>query len=243
VSFAFSLSDTVATYLERFPDAPGALQRLQVDPIRDVARSMGSCGIDEQQLDHLAVCLQSPRWHEDEDWTTADLEDLVLHISSAHHTYLTSELPRLLRLTRRLEADGAGVGGLDARLRSLSTRLLAHLEREESELFPACRALVLSSHGAALPDSRRLRLSTNDLEIGHEDIERELPLLLSLTAECTDGQAPSGLCQALRLGLEALKNDLQQHHYEEEDCLIPAVLHWQDVLRRPVLRKDSGQSP
>ena len=241
MSFTFSLSDTVAAYLERFPEAPGALKRLHIDPIRDLSRSMANCGIGEQNLDDLAACLQASRWHEDEDWTTANLEDLVLHISSAHHTYLTSELPRLLRLTRRLEADGAVTNGLDARLRSLSNRLLAHLEREESELFPVCRALGLASHGAALPNSRLLRLGTNDLEVGHEDIERELPLLLALTAECTDHKPLPGLCQALRLGLEALKTDLLQHHYEEEDCLIPAALHWQEVLSRPVLRKDSGQ--
>lgn len=241
MSFLFSLSDPVASYLERYPDAPAVLARLGIDPVQDLDRPIGDAPVSEHQLDLLAVELHASRWHEDEDWTSADLEDLVLHISDAHHVYLASELPRLMRLTRRLANEDQS-DRLDARMRTLAQQLQAHIEREEAELFPACRSVAIASYGAALPNGKRLRLSANDLQIGHEDIERELPLLLALVDGGTPDPIP-GLREALRTGLAALADDLQQHHYEEEDCLIPAVMHCEEVLSRPVLRSDRGSPP
>jgi iron-sulfur cluster repair protein YtfE (RIC family) len=244
MSFCFSASDPVAAYLDRFSDAPAVLATLGIDHRHDPDRPIGDGMAGEERLDRLAMQLRVERWAEDDDWTSADLEDLVAHLTAVHHRYLTSELPRLQRLARRLAASGNGDAAvLDASLMRFSAAILAHLEREEAGVFPACRAIARAANGAPLPDGQRLRLDVHDLETGHERFERDLPALRSLARGLEDDLLLPGVRQALVSGLDALADDLRQHHYEEMECLLPAALHCQELLSRPVRRQPDGAAP
>jgi regulator of cell morphogenesis and NO signaling len=232
MQFTFSAHDPVAAFLERFVEAPDVLRGLGVDPLRDLECPVA---IDEDGLDRLALRLRVLRWNEDEDWTSADLEDLIQHIVATHHTYLSSELPRLCRLARRLAViGGSEAAELEARLGSISDHLSVHLHREENILFPVCRALARNSCGATLPDEGVLHSQVHDLEVGHEHSERELLALIALTRRIDDDYRLPGIREALISDLASLTEDLRQHHHEEEDCLLPAALHYQVVLSRPL---------
>lgn len=239
--FSFSANDTIASFLERFPEVHAVLARLGVETVQDLERPMGGI-LDEEHLDRLALEVCVPRWEETEDWTSADLESLVLHLVGTHHLYLTSEVPRLLRLTKRLanRASEPVTCELDTRMRAFAEHLGQHLAHEERDLFPDCRGLAMASHGAKVPDGRRLRLSAYELESGHEDMTRELSMLITLATAGCDDPTMAGVQRTLLTGLNALEADLIQHHYEEEDCLIPAALHCQEVRSRPVRRHEES---
>lgn len=185
-------------------------------------RPLGSAcklaGVDtEEVLAALREELQSRALPLDH-WRRVPVPDLIEHIVRRYHAPLSTELPRLEALARRLsllhrDEDGERMRELRATLRELRGELERHLPHEEQELFPKLRsgdASALASHEA------------NQAE------ERVVGALLDRIRELTDDfTVPMDGCnsrRALYAGLAALYQDTQLHIRLEHDVLPRLVL-------------------
>ena len=153
------------------------------------------------------------------------ISEVIARITATHHPYLFAELGRLAVLI-----DGTGDRELLARLEDWASDLRSHMEHEERELFPLCRALD-EDHDAD-PDR-----ALHGMYRGHEDAEAELTLICERIA-ALGGE--SELLTALRAGLADLIEDLHQHIELEDGVLLPAVIFERDLRATRSFRKTRG---
>jgi regulator of cell morphogenesis and NO signaling len=154
------------------------------------------------------------------DARSATAAELCAHIVAEHHDRLRSELPRLgetaATVVRVHGGDDPRLAQLAATLDRLAADLLAHVEREETQLFPWCVAV---EGGGAIDEDALL----DELEHDHADVGEELRSLRALA----DGYAPEtarcGTHRSLLTGLAALERDLHLHIHEENNVLFPRV--------------------
>jgi regulator of cell morphogenesis and NO signaling len=131
------------------------------------------------------------------------------------HALHREQLPELIRMARRVEAvhrESPDVpAGLAAHLEHMQAELLAHMEKEESVLFPLLRE---GSHRMAGVPIQVMR----DEHTGHgEQLER----LMKLTH---DANPPPGACntwRALYAGIGQFSDDLIHHIHMENNLLFP----------------------
>jgi regulator of cell morphogenesis and NO signaling len=155
------------------------------------------------------------------DARSASTAELCRHIVAAHHEPLRAELPRLEQtaatVLRVHGGDDPRLARLAEELAELAGELLAHVEREERQLFPACLAV---ESGAGPVDGRRL---LDDLEDDHADVGETLRILRGLADDYRAETARCGTHRALIDGLAALERDLHLHIHEENNVLFPRI--------------------
>jgi regulator of cell morphogenesis and NO signaling len=157
----------------------------------------------------------------DYDCRSASTAELCDHIVEAHHLRLRHELPRLAEtLTTVVRVHGGDDSQLNALVRvfdGLACDLLAHLDREEKMLFPACRTLDTCDG----PLDRQALLD----ELGHDhtDVGETLLVLRDLAGGYHPDGARCDTHRALLKGLHALERDLHQHIHEENNILFPRI--------------------
>lgn len=239
--FAFGGGDTVGDLLMHYPDLSPPLIEAGIDPVRDRDATVADCcarlGRDQTDLlERLALLARKPAWGDDEDWSQASLQDMVDHVVARHHAYLDGELPRLLRLAQAIAARCPGGAALHARLAAFAAAIASHLRREEDTLFPACIELDHAAAHDHLPDGPLLRVAVQDLEDGHQFQLDELPAMLGLVGSLPEAPCDLPFRAALIQGLLALADDLADHHRKEEEYLLPAALHAQEVLSTGIFR-------
>ena len=246
--FSFSDVDTVADLLMHYPDLSALLISDGIDTVGSGNDSLADCYArsgwhPDTVLDRLALVARKPSWQEDEDWSQVGLQDLVDHIVARHHAYLAGELPRLVRLARAIAARDPDAVELHRRLDAYAANVAAHLEREEARLFPVCVELEHAAAHGVVPASGALRLAVDDLETSHQTQADELPMLAALLDRLIDAGGSTPLRAALRDGLAALADDQAEHHRKEEDYLLPAALHAQEVLSTGIYRLHPERKP
>jgi regulator of cell morphogenesis and NO signaling len=149
------------------------------------------------------------------------LAELADHIETTHHTYLKTELPRLVEMADRVATKH---GWRDARLpemagavNTVAAEMLSHMQKEEGILFPLVRRIEAGARGDISGPIARM-------EAEHESAG-------SLTArlrELTDGFTPDAeACnthRALLAGLAEFEADLHRHVHKENNILFPRAL-------------------
>lgn len=158
----------------------------------------------------------------DENPANFDSPKLIKHIITKHHGYLRQELPRLEQLARKVaqahHAHNPGLTTLVETLSKLSKELLAHLNKEETEVFPS----LLKDNGDSFED--RAATSLSELEREHEDAGAALDRLKSLSHSY---DLPSWACESYRqlmTGLREFETDMHQHVHLENNVLFPRYL-------------------
>lgn len=145
------------------------------------------------------------------------------HIETTHHHYLREELPRLDFMTRKVAtvhgADEPRLVEIRAVFEPFALELLAHMEDEESAVFPRIRALTGNE-----AEREALRATITELEQEHAQAGDAL----SRFRELTDGYAPpEWACNTFRAlydGLARLERDMHQHVHKENNVLFPRAL-------------------
>ncbi|PEN07975.1 iron-sulfur cluster repair di-iron protein [Longimonas halophila] len=155
------------------------------------------------------------------DWTRASLSDLITHIEKTHHAYLRGELPRLDELlTKVTHVHGADLPWLRRAKQvfdTMASDLYAHMEKEETVVFPFIRRLE-DGEATAPPvgmDSDPMAL----MEHEHDEAGNALKELQALS---NDFSMPRGACGTLRAtinGLQLLQKDMFQHVHKENNIL------------------------
>ena len=240
--FAFLPENRLAQLLNTYPASADWL-RQQGIALTDTQRPLDAV-LDDQQLFELALAIQHESWLGDagRECGRMTMDELVDHIESVHHAYTRAELGRLARIADKLnrctQHDGDEWFVAFDRLRR---HLLAHLAEEEELLFPACRALehVLSGRPVA---SNAVDNEIRIMEHGHDEVEGELDHVEAALARCSWPQHQVATASALMRGLDALRHDLDIHRFKEDEFLMPAAIHADELYdsrRRSHIRNRS----
>jgi regulator of cell morphogenesis and NO signaling len=152
------------------------------------------------------------------------LTQLADHIEATHHAFLSSELPRLTEMVRKV----ASVHGTHYPwLIELSTvfngfvhELNDHMQKEERVLFPMIRALE-QGDVAATAHCGGLSNPIRAMEHEHDSAGAAMETMRGLS----DGyRPPEGACNTFRAMLDALgelERDMHQHVHKENNVLFP----------------------
>jgi iron-sulfur cluster repair protein YtfE (RIC family) len=213
--FTFSLTDPVGAYRRFYSTAHHLLGE------RDDSAPLADPWLRRQ----LALHCRPQHAIAHEDLSLLGISELIARITTTHHPYLFAELGRLAVLV-----DWCGDQDLLVRLEDWASGLRAHMEHEERELFPLCRALD-EDHDAD-PDN-----GLHGMYRGHEDAEAELNLMCDLVANLA---GPTDVLAALRSCLTETIADLHQHIELEDGVLLPAVIFERDLRATRSFRKSRG---
>lgn len=161
------------------------------------------------------------------DWSQMDIPELIAHLINRHHRPLRNELHRIGILIRAVEQrdDTGRFSVIVERFARLETGQRAHLDYEESVVFPRCLAIEEASRGHA-------RLNLLDIDVttgiramvaGHDEATDGVQHILTLvtTAASTSNDPDVTLIHA---GIVALATDLVVHARIENEILLPAAL-------------------
>jgi len=179
-----------------------------------------------QVIAELAKADVEPKANDDRNWEQLSTAALIEHIVTTHHGYLRMELPRLTQLVNKV----AGVHGerhpylleLKPLYDGLRRDLEAHLNEEETEIFPAIR--LVSSRGsfgmlASEAFGAIQRAETEHISVGDR---------LHRINQMTDGYVlPADGCETFRAMLHALmtlESDTHMHVHLENNILFPKAL-------------------
>lgn len=233
----FAINDTVAVYLDHFPDLAAWLHTAGYELPSTTMTWQEFTPQPEALLSTIASSLSHPHWEETTEWSQESLTDLVHHLIDVHHAYLRAELPRLQHLWSLLARDHHHLSDDHERFATFAAALIRHLDQEERELFPLCLAIDQTRFGLTLPPSVLLRTKLHHLDTDHIDRQADLAALLQhqpLLLAIDDPRA-----QALAAGSEALARDLSVHADEETAILMPGVTHLHDLLDTRLNRRQS----
>jgi regulator of cell morphogenesis and NO signaling len=170
------------------------------------------------------------------DWATASLRELTQHITTTHHEYVKTELPRLAMLAEKVvnrHGDTqAHLPALQKVLTQLDEELIHHLGKEEHILFPYITKLeeaqatgTATPHGCFGTVSHPIAMMTRE----HDDAGALLAQIEQLTSDFT---TPVGACPtylAFYTGLKEFEQDLHQHIHLENNILFPRAIELEDA--------------
>lgn len=158
---------------------------------------------------------------EDYDWNRVPIADLCDHIVVVHHDGLRRDLPHIAELVAtvvRVHGEGhPQLHDLARTFTSLRSELESHIDSEEREVFPLCRAV--EEHPATAIDEQLLA----DHEHEHADAGAALAVIRELTDDFDSSRALCGTHRALLRALQNLELELHQHLHEENNVLFPRV--------------------
>lgn len=148
------------------------------------------------------------------------LGELVNHIVDRYHRYARRNLPQLVDMAHKVaQVHGSrdvGARELEVEVQRLRTLMVAHLDREEEQLFPAIRL------GTA--DPQFIRRQWEWLEPEHQAIGRTLERIRTLSRGFTTPAWGCTTYAALLTGLKDLEQDTLRHVHLENNVLMPRAL-------------------
>jgi regulator of cell morphogenesis and NO signaling len=152
------------------------------------------------------------------DVSGLSIDELVDHILEQHHDKLRKQLPMIGELldtvVRVHGAEDPTLAALREKFAALSLELTDHIELEESELFPACRAAA-GSGAAASPEL------LDQLAHEHADAGAALAQLRELGGGYDESAAHCNTHRFLLQSLSDFERDLHLHVHEENNVLFP----------------------
>ena len=168
---------------------------------------------------------------DDRDWTAEPLHALIDHIVATYHDPLREELPRLELMAAKVSRVHGGkaphLTRVDAIVSDLSADLRAHMQKEETALFPAIRMIDRGHGQPSLP----LAAPIGVMEAEHDDAGALLSELRTITGGYV---APAWACQTFRAlyhGLSELESAMHVHVHLENNILFPRALAGREGAR------------
>lgn len=221
-------SSTLGALVAEQSSRAALFERLRLDYCcgggQTLAQACESRGLDPDTVCRLLEALDEPlpdqQHPEGRDWRRASIGDLVDHIVVSHHDRLRTELPRidelLTTVVRVHGPDHPELHDLRRLFESMRGELESHIETEERDVFPACRAV--EAEGAAVDEAL---LASHEHE--HAETGGVLTALRELGQDYDTSRALCGTHRRLLEGLQELELDLHQHIHEENNVLFPRV--------------------
>ena len=175
----------------------------------------------DEVLKELSTLSQpSADQHNYNDW---DLDFLAEYIIQNHHSFVRKMLPELNFYAEKV----ARVHGeshpelleIREKVKLISNELVDHLKKEEEDLFPQIKDLILKNKSGSV---KKTLLEV--LESEHEKAGELMAEIESLTNNFTP---PEGACASYRVlfqNLEGFQKDLHKHVHLENNILFPKAL-------------------
>ncbi|MGG1519990.1 iron-sulfur cluster repair di-iron protein [Paenibacillus oryzisoli] len=221
-------TDRVGDIVTNYPKTAEVFKAFRIDFCcggnQSLLQAISSRDIKEEDLlNDLRAAAEAPT-AEEINWTELRSAELIDYIVGNHHDYLRSALPQLSEYVKKI----ARVHGLNHPdlfqvyqwFETLRTDMEHHMEKEESEAFPA----VLAYEKDPTASNRERLLETLDLlEQEHEGSGDLLKQIREITH---DYELPEDACTTFRLTylkLEELEADMFQHIHLENNILFNRV--------------------
>ena len=212
---ALSADQALGQIAVQLPGATAVLRRLKLDFCCGGQVSLRQAAADKG-LDVDAVLAELAGLQRSGDLPGAtEPAALIDHILSRYHDVHRAQLPELIRMAHRVEAvhrDHPGVpAGLGHFLETMNADLLAHMQKEETILFP-----MLKSGGNPF-----VVHPIGVMRTEHVDHGLALDKLAALTHEATPPVDACNTWRALYAGIAQLHDDLINHIHLENNVLFP----------------------
>jgi regulator of cell morphogenesis and NO signaling len=159
------------------------------------------------------------------DWPREPISRLADHIEATHHRLMQAELPRAVALVSKV----ARVHGdrrpelveLKAVFDDFAEDLLAHMDKEDSVLFPWIRALEL---GGSQASRRGLDQPIIAMMGDHDEAGKALQRIRELTSNFTPPLDACGTYRVMLATLREIEADMHTHLHKENNILFPRAL-------------------
>lgn len=150
-----------------------------------------------------------------DDAPVHDAVALTRHIETRYHARHRTQLPPLADMAERVEdvhfGDDHVPVGLSSLLRRMISDMEVHMKKEELILFPAIRK----------GGSPGIEASIAVMRADHDDHDREVAAIRSLTGNLTLPPGACGTWTRLYAGLDEFITDLTEHMRLENEVLFP----------------------
>lgn len=205
---------TINELARELPGAAAILHRHRIDVCTSGAAS-ARCAAKARGVDPRLLLAELEALEGPEPIVPADPEGLIAYILTRYHETHLREFPEAIRLARMVEIAHRHRDdcphGLADHLAAMAEDLEHHQQKEEAVLFP----LMLAGGGPLL------RFPIARMNADHQDVERQLAILATLTDSLT---APSDACgswNALFALCRKITDDLREHMRIETEVLFP----------------------
>jgi len=171
------------------------------------------------------------------DCSRMTMTELADHIVATHHDWLSTELPRLANMVKRVEDVHAEhhpeIHELRHVLASLQDEMEAHMWKEEHVLFPMIKTLDAADLMPKLHCGSIVQ-PIQVMEYDHQNVGDAIEKMRMLTNDYTP---PPEACSTYHLmleGLAELEADTHRHVHKENNILFPAAARKEVWLVRDV---------
>lgn len=227
----FSGDECREELLEAYPELAEICDRIRIPPgirIKEWDPSPGWA------LHELARAALPPVPCVVDDLSSADLSELISDLINCHHLPLRNELRRLGILIDHWSLRRAIDQNIEIpdKFRDFSDRLVAHLDLEESHVFPQCLAVDKASR---LPRGQvrvfnAVTPSIRTMMSGHEESGFPLQQIRDFFDLLAHGEVNHEV-KGIQFGLSEIASDMVVHTAIEENYLIPAAIFAEDQVR------------
>lgn len=195
---------------------------------RTLEKACSSKKIDIKQVISKLESLNTPDGTADNynDWS---LDFLADYIVNNHHSYVRKMLPELnfyAEKVARVHGERHGeLYDILQNVRLLSEEMMAHMEKEETELFPQIKSLVIDGAKGEVKSA-----IIEALEEEHDKAGRLMETIEELTKGFIPPQDACASYQVLFQNLEGFQQDLHKHVHLENNILFPKALKFETSL-------------
>lgn len=243
--FTFDRDDPVAAYRNLYPEAHDLLTALgfgtDLPHSLTLAEACAEHGHDASGIQRLiARHVSLPPDERDEDWGALEVDELADHIVRIHHDYLLAELGRMdVLLTELAEREPTLAAEVCAAWQPFRTELTEHMLAEEVGVFSEARALAHHVPKATLEEVDRAMVH-NDHGHAHN---RDLFLRVMRSMEAPWPRSCHTPVARITELLANMERDFVRHHAKEEDYLLPALVHAEEIALGRRRRYQKGAEP
>lgn len=167
------------------------------------------------------------------------LEKLIQYIKENHHVYVREQIPLISKFLNKIEEvhgkKHPEIEIINLHFKESVKQLSAHMEKEETSLFPFIEQLVALKLDKQF-DSLSLKINTantiSDLVKEHENEGERFEEISKLTNKY---KAPEGACNTFRAAyqnLDAFEKDLHKHVHLENNILFPKAIKLEQDIRK-----------
>lgn len=232
-----STNKTVREVAVEIPGATRLFEQLGIDYCCGGAKALDeACAGAGVAMDEVLSALGAietfqAEQSESTNWQAEALSSLISYILDKHHVFTKSELARIDPLMAKVfkvyGQQRAELSQIRALFEELKRDLLAHMQKEETVLFPYISLMESARQNSRAIPKPPFQTVENPLRMMMIEHDRAGELLRSIRKLTRNFTAPEGACisyQTLYRALEDLEADLHEHIHLENNILFPRAL-------------------
>ncbi|MCC6143669.1 MAG: iron-sulfur cluster repair di-iron protein [Candidatus Hydrogenedentes bacterium] len=226
---------TVGELVRQQPSRSRVFEELGIDYCcggkKPLAQVCEKKGLDVDALIEKLTAVEDDR---ELDVDAMSLSALANLIEQTHHAFLREELPRLMKMIRKVhkvhgEKDGR-LEPLERTFAAFEEEIYHHIGKEEQILFPIIRLLETNPEAVRFPGSIASPIACMESE--HDGAGDALAQMRELTDEFTPADYACNTWRAMLDGLRELESDMHQHVHRENNVLFPKALELEAQLKK-----------